>query len=95
MTRVKGISIFTETGQLRWRVTQSSCKLSDRRSWQQIAKLNALNASDGRLFFGGRFQLDPSGDFWGRWRNFLALKAGKGAPRARLKPLPQLGLVTS
>lgn len=96
MTSVRGISIFTETGHLRWRVTPSSCRCRRPEAMATDRKVESLERIRRAVVFWGRVQLDPSGAFWGQWRTFLALKAGKGAPRARfLKPQPQLGPATN
>jgi hypothetical protein len=86
MTRVRGISVFTETGHLRWRVTLISCRCSRPDAIATDHKVESLERIRRAFVFLDETCLIPQA-LSGADRAAFFPEGGEGALRARrMKP---------
>jgi hypothetical protein len=71
MTSVRGISIFTETGHLRWRVTPSSCRCRRPEAMATDRKVECLERIRRAVVFWAESSLITQAISWGDGAPFL------------------------
>jgi hypothetical protein len=71
MTSVRGISIFTETGHLRWRVTPSNFRCRGPQAIATDRKVESLERIRRAVVFGAESSLVPQAISWGDGAPFL------------------------